>query len=25
VYNSPEEVDRVVALVGELAGSRNTG
>ncbi len=25
VYNTPEEVDRVVALVGELAGSRNSG
>jgi len=25
VYNSPEEVDRVVSLVGELAGSRNSG
>ncbi len=25
VYNSPEEVDRVVALVGEVAGSRNSG
>ena len=25
VYTTPEEVDRVVSLVGELAGSRNSG